>query len=255
MAGTPALAAQRAVAIVGTRTASSTGKRFAAALAQACAANGIGVVSGLARGIDAAAHERALEANGTTIAVLGTGLDIVYPARHRALQEQIAQLGLLITEVPPGSRGHGGTFPLRNRMIAALAEVTVVVEAGKESGALITARVANDLGRTVCAVPGSVAAPECAGTNALIRDGAQVLLSPDDLLQELGCTPAHTAAPALDGDEAAVWHALSFGTASIETLAQRATLDVRRTSVALAALELHALVDVDPSGMVRPLVT
>lgn len=252
MAGTPALARQRCVAIVGTRTASTVGKRMAASLAHACAAQGIAVVSGLARGIDAAAHESALESRGTTIAVLGTGLDIAYPARHRALQEDIAHRGLLVSEVPLGSRGHGGTFPLRNRMIAALAEVTVVVEAGQESGALITARVANELGRTVCAVPGSVASPECAGTNALIRDGAQVLLSPDDLLQELGCATSPAPAPELDGDEATVWHALSFGAASIDALALRADLDVRRTTVALASLELHALIEVDVSGVVRP---
>jgi DNA processing protein len=255
MRGTPALAALRSVAIVGTRRASSVGVRVARSLAVACAESGIGVVSGLALGIDGAAHEGALEGQGATVAVLGTGVDIAYPPRHRALQERIAAEGLLLSEVPPGERGHAGTFPQRNRIIAALSEVTVVVEAGRESGALITARVAQELDRTVCAVPGSVLAPECAGSNALIQDGVQVLCSPDDLLAELRIARRASAAPSLEGDAAACWDALQSGTADVTILAARSGLDVRRANVALAALELHGLIEVDALGIVRPLVT
>lgn len=255
MAGTPALALQRSVAIVGTRAASPGGLRFAHELASACARAGVAVVSGLARGIDGAAHQGALDARGTTIAVLGTGVDIPYPPRHRALQERISREGLLLSEVPPGERGHAGTFPQRNRLIAALAEITVVVEAGRQSGALITARVAHELDRTVCAVPGAVHSPECVGSNALIRDGAQVICSPDDLLAELGIERAGSRAPALEGDAAACWDALQRGCADVSVLASRANLDLRRANIALSALELHGLIEIDVSGDVRPTIT
>ncbi len=255
MMGAPALAAQRSVAIVGTRGASAGGLRFAHQLAAACARAGIVVVSGLARGIDAAAHQGALECQGGTVAVLGTGVDIPYPPRHRALQSRIAAEGLLLSEVPPGERGHAGTFPQRNRLIAALGEVTVVVEAGRESGALITARVAQELGRTVCAVPGSVHAPECVGSNALIRDGAQVLCSPDDLLAELQLDREVSRTPVLEGDAASCWDALQQGSADVETLARRANLELRRANVAISALELHGLIDIDIAGIVRPMIT
>lgn len=255
MQGMPALAAQRSVAIVGTRTASPGGLRFARELAEACVSAGLCVVSGLARGIDGAAHLGALEARGSTVAVLGTGLDIPYPPRHRALQTRIAAEGLLLTEVPLGERGHAGTFPQRNRLIAALAEVTVVVEAGRESGALITARVAQDLDRTVCAVPGSVHAPECVGSNALIQSGAQVICTPDDLLREFRLEREPGAPPQLEGDAAACWHALQQGTTDVGALAVRASLDIRRANIALAALELHGLVEIDAGGVVRPLVS
>jgi len=255
MRGAPALAAVRSVAIVGTRTASTPGLRVARALASACAESGITVVSGLALGIDGAAHGAALDAHGSTVAVLGTGVDVAYPPRHRALQERVAQEGLLLSEVLPGERGHAGTFPQRNRLIAALAEVTVVVEAGRESGALITARVAQELNRTVCVVPGSVLAPECAGSNALIQQGAQVVCSPDDLLAELRLAPRSAAPPALEGDAAACWDALQAGTADVVTVATRASLDLRRVNVALSALELHGLIEIDGTGTVRPLVS
>lgn len=255
MRGAPGLAAVRSVAIVGTRTASPTGLRVARALAAACAESGINVVSGLALGIDGAAHTAALEANGSTVAVLGTGVDVPYPPRHRALQERVGRDGLLLSEVLPGERGHAGTFPQRNRLIAALAEITVVVEAGRESGALITARVAQELNRTVCAVPGSVLAPECAGSNALIQQGAQVVCSPDDLLAELRLERRVSVPPALEGDAAACWDALQAGTADVVTVASRVGLDLRRVNVALSALELHGLIEVDVAGTVRPLVS
>ncbi len=252
--GTPALGAQRSVAIVGTRAASASALRFAHELATACARANLCVVSGLARGVDGAAHRGALDAHGATIGVLGTGVDIAYPPSHRALQREIATDGLLLSEIPIGERGHAGTFPQRNRLIAALSEITVVVEAGRESGALITARVAQELGRTVCAVPGSVHAPECAGSNALIQAGAQVLLSPDDLLSELGIASSAAAPPQLEGDAAACWDALQRGVADVATIAVRAGLSVRQAHVALAALELHGLLELDARGQVQPLL-
>ncbi len=219
--GALAMADAPAVAIVGTRAASAYGLRVAKAVATACARAGATIISGLAQGIDGAAHEAALSAGGRTVGVLGTGINVVFPSRHRTLQARIAADGLLVSELAPDRNGHGGTFSRRNRIIAALAEVTVVVEAGRESGALITARVAQELGRTVCAVPGSVHAPECAGSNALIQDGAQVLLSPDDLLRELGLTRASPRPPQLEGDAAACWDALQQGPGSdIATLAR-----------------------------------
>ena len=234
--GRPALAAQRQVAIVGTRNASSTGLRVAQQFATACAESGVGVVSGLALGIDGAAHRGALEAGGTTIAVLGTGVDVPYPPRHRALQERIAHEGLLLSEVLPGDRGHAGTFPQRNRLIAALAELTIVVEAGQESGALITARGAREPHK-----PGAAGA-------------ASMFSSPDDLLLSLGVDRPTPAPQHLEGDTAECWDALQRGAADVATLAQRAALDVRRVTVAMAALELHGLVHTDAAGRVHPTV-
>lgn len=252
--GMPALAEQRSVAIVGTRGASTAGVRFARQLAAACAEADVCVVSGLARGIDAAAHQGALEAGGSTVAVLGTGVDVPYPTRHHALQEQIARDGLLVSEVPPGERGHAGTFPQRNRLIAALSELTVVVEAGRQSGALITARVCTELGRTVCAVPGTVYAGECAGSNALLQEGATMLLSPDDLLSELGITSDAATTPRLEGDAATCWDVLQAGTADVETLAVRAKLPLRRVIAAISALEVHGLIALNDGGQVQSLV-
>ena len=167
--GTLAIAEPPAVAIVGTRNASPYGERVARAIAGACVRAGVCVISGLARGIDGAAHQAALAGGGRTVAVLGTGPDVHYPRQHRALQEAIARDGLLITEHAPGETGHRGAFPERNRIIAALADLTVVVEAGEESGALITARCASELGRTVACVPNAIDLPGARGSNRLLQ--------------------------------------------------------------------------------------
>src|SRR5207249_9854011 len=143
-------------------------------LAGALARAGACVVSGMALGIDAIAHRAALEVNGRTIAVLGTGVDIAYPRAHRGLHAEIVARGLVLSELPPGAHSHGGSFPLRNRIIAALAKVTIVVEAPEGSGALITSERALDLNRTVAAVPGPIDSPQSEGTNKLIREGAQI---------------------------------------------------------------------------------
>lgn len=175
-----------AVAIVGARAASREGRAIAAAIAADLARAGIVVVSGLARGIDSAAHEGALDGGGKTIAVLGTGIDVVYPAENRALSARISLSGALVSEFPLGTEPRVAHFPSRNRIISGLSRAVVVVEAAAKSGSLITAREAADQGRDVMAVPGSVANGRYWGCHALLRDGAKLVESAVDILQELG---------------------------------------------------------------------
>lgn len=174
------------VAIVGTREASPYGIRVAERLAAACARAGLVVVSGLARGVDAAAHRAALAEGGRTIGVQGTGVDVPYPASHRTLHDALVRDGTVISEMEPGTRATPGCFPRRNRLIAALCRVTVVVEAGFKSGAINTASQALELGRTVAAVPGRIDDVGSSGANLLIRDGAQVITELADLLALFG---------------------------------------------------------------------
>lgn len=174
------------VAIVGARAASREGVAAAEAIAGDLARAGVVVASGLARGIDAAAHAGALDAGGTTIAVLGTGIDYVYPPENESLFERIATAGLLLTEFPPGTRPFPGNFPRRNRIISGLSRAVVVVEAAEKSGSLITARLAADQGRDVMAMPGLTAGGRNRGAHALLRDGAKLVESAVDILQELG---------------------------------------------------------------------
>lgn len=173
------------VAIVGTRRPSLYGRRQAARLAAALVEAGLVVVSGLARGIDAAAHEGALEAQGRTIAVLGSGLQQIYPREHTALAERIAEAGVLLTECPPQRQAVAGAFPQRNRVISGLSSGVVVVEAAQRSGALITAKHALEQGREVFAVPGPIDSPLSRGCHQLLRDGAKLVESADDVLEEL----------------------------------------------------------------------
>lgn len=174
-----------AVAVVGSRRATPLGLQVAGDLGRGLAASGFTVVSGLARGIDAASHRGALDGGGRTIAVLGSGLDRVYPVEHRALAESIARRGAVVTEFPFGAAPLRRHFPERNRVIASLSWATVVVEAATGSGSLITADLAADEGRAVCAVPGSVDDPNAAGTNALLRAGALLCRGAADVLEDL----------------------------------------------------------------------
>lgn len=251
IAGTIATASAPAVAIVGTRHASAYGLRVARTLAIACARAGVCVVSGLARGIDGAAHEGALEAGGRTVAVLGTPLEVSYPRPHRALQQQIARDGLLVTEMNPGEHGHAGTFPRRNRLIAALSQLVVVVEAGVRSGAQLTVEHAHALGIRVAAVPGQIDAPQAHGTNRLLRDGADVIAEPNDLLALLAIDASPVSQPLLSGDDAQLWDALAMGSADIATLAARAKLPTRSAVASVSALEIAGLVHVDHIGHVH----
>ena len=187
--GDCALLSATAVAVIGARAASQEGLIAASEIAFDLARAGIVVVSGLARGIDAAAHRGALDAGGKTIAVLGTGIDRVYPAENERLHEEIASSGLLLTELPPGTPPLEWHFPRRNRIISGLSRAVVVVEARDKSGSLITARLAADQGRDVMAVPGTIVGGRNRGANALLRDGAKLVESAVDILQELGLEP------------------------------------------------------------------
>jgi DNA processing protein len=173
------------VAIVGSRAATPAGLGVARELSRDLARRGYTIVSGLAAGVDGAAHEAALDADGATVAVLGTSLDFTYPARHRALQAAIAERGRLLSEFAPPSPPEPWHFPRRNRIIAGLVRAVIVIEASAKSGSLITARLALEQGREVLAVPGSVLARRSSGCHALIRDGARLVESVDDVLEEL----------------------------------------------------------------------
>jgi DNA processing protein len=184
--GDVALFGPAAIAIVGARAATREGLEIAYQIAGDLTRAGMVVVSGLARGVDAAAHAGALDAGGKTIAVLGTGIDRVYPSENKALHERIAASGLLVTEFPPGSPPDLFHFPQRNRIISGLSRAVVVVEAREKSGSLITARLAGDQGRDVMVVPGPTRSGQNRGGHALLRDGAKLVESAVDILQELG---------------------------------------------------------------------
>ena len=184
--GDRSLLTRTAIAIVGARDATREGREISYQIAADLVRSGIVVVSGLARGIDAAAHSGALDGGGTTIAVLGTGIDRVYPAENKELHERIAAQGLLLTEFEPGANPDLFHFPQRNRIISGLSRAVVVVEARDKSGSLITARLAAEQGRDVMAVPGTIVGGRNRGANALLRDGAKLVESAVDILQELG---------------------------------------------------------------------
>jgi DNA processing protein len=246
------MAPNRLVAIVGTRDATPYGVRVAAALAEAFTAAGIGVVSGLARGIDSTAHRAALKAGGKTIAVLGTGVDVPYPAGHRALHAEIAAKGLVVSENEPGTPAAQGCFPRRNRIIAALARVTIVVEAPYKSGAINTATHALETGRVVAAIPGPIDSPRSAGANLLLRDGAQFIHSIDDALMLYGLSNGRKGeGQTLGAIEAALWDALATGPAPVEHLTGRVGLTVRQVLEGVARLELNGMVRQQVGGAIE----
>ncbi len=184
--GDPAVLAREAVAIVGSRAASQYATDMAASLAFDLARSGLAIVSGMARGVDAAAHRGALEANGTTVAVLGCGVNVVYPAEHADLMLKIATTGAVLSELPPDAPPLAHHFPLRNRIISGLSKAVVVVEAGEKSGSLITARCALEQGRDVMAVPGNALSGRNRGSHGLLKDGAKLVEGVVDILEELG---------------------------------------------------------------------
>ena len=240
------LTLQTAVAIVGTRHATDTGLRAAERIARGCAEAGALVISGLARGIDAAAHTGALAGSGATAAVIGTGLDIAYPADHRGLQQRIARDGLLLSEQPPGARATRGSFPERNRLIAALAQLTIVVEAGHKSGALLTARAAQSLNRACAAVPGPFDSGASLGSNEMLRDGAHVIATIDDALALLNLSRAESpnavAPAALNDAERAIWNVLGSSPLDLDTVVDRAGWAADACLAAVTTLELKGLV-------------
>lgn len=236
-----------AVAIVGTRRITAYGRQIAEEVAGTLARNGVTVVSGLARGIDAIAHQASLASGGRTLAVLGSGVDRIYPAEHRRLAEQIIANGALLSDYPPGTPPDASNFPPRNRLISGLSKAVVVVEAGQTSGALITAAFAADQGREVFAVPGNINAPSSKGTNRLIRDGARPLLDPQEVLEVLDLTmiqeyqAARVALPA-DAIEARLFTTLSSEPLHIDEIRARSDLPIDQVTATLALMELKGMV-------------
>lgn len=241
---------ERAIAVVGARAATPYGQRVARGLGRDLAAADVAVVSGAAEGIDRAAHEGALDApGGWTVAVLGCGFRHVYPAHHRALYREIARKGTLLTEFPPEAPPNKGSFPRRNRLIAALARGTVVVEARARSGSLITVDHALDLGREVFAVPGPVGAPGSEGPHALLRDGATLVEGAVDVLTALGWGAPPPAPPvALAGAEAALYALLDGEPRGLEALLAASGLAPGPAGAALVGLELAGLARSAPGG-------
>jgi DNA processing protein len=244
---------RRCVAIVGSRQSTAYGERTARELSAALAAAGACIVSGMAFGIDAVAHRAALDAGGATAAVLGAGIDVVYPRSHRALYDDIARNGVVLSEFAPGTPGFPGCFPRRNRIIAGLCQLTIVVEAGAKSGALITAGDAAEFGRNVAAVPGAIDSPQSQGTNQLLRDGAHVIASIDDALAlaDLSSSTTSRPAPQLGADEAAVWDAIAqHSAATADAIITHTGWPASRALAALTQLEIQGLLECSAGGVI-----
>src|SRR6266550_3262390 len=241
------------VAIVGTRNSTAYGERITRTLTRALVRGGASIVSGMARGIDAAAHRTALEEGGNTVAVLGTGVDVPYPVGHRLLHKAIAERGLVLSENPPGARAAQGAFPKRNRIIAALAPVTIVVEAGFRSGALNTASQAIELGRVVAAVPGPIDSDQSRGSNQLLRDGAVLIAAPEDALSLLGVSLPRVAPPPplLPESEQKVWDAIAEGFVETDSLPASTGLTIAECLAAITSLEIIGLVECSLAGEIR----
>jgi DNA processing protein len=227
-----------AISIVGARACSAYGRQVARALGRDLAAAGLVVVSGMARGVDAEAHRGALEAAGTTVAVLGCGIDRDYPASHRELARQIAEAGLIAAEYAPGVEPAPWRFPARNRIIAGLCEATVVVEARERSGALITTDFALEEGRDVLAVPGEITSSLSAGTNALIRLGAVPVTCAGDVLELFGLTPAEPTTESLGVTARTLLERLRDGALTADELVRVSGVEPAAASAALLELEL-----------------
>ncbi len=251
-----------AVAIVGSRDHTPYGGEVGRAVAWTAGSAGLAVVSGMARGLDAVAHDAALDAGGGTIGVLGNGLGVVYPAANGRLYRRVAERGLLLTEFPPGEKPTAGSFPRRNRLISGLARVTVVVEAAEGSGALITAASALEQGRDVMAAPGNITSPCSVGANRLIRDGAEPLLDPSDLLAHypevvLPAVSRPTVARPLPDDltteDRAIAELLGAEPVALEELVGRSGRAPQDVLAVLCALEIAGVVEQQPGRRFRRL--
>ncbi len=260
--GDPGLLAMPALAIVGSRNPTPQGADNAQQFARYLAGHGLAIVSGLATGIDASAHRGALAANGATVAVLGTGIDQCYPPANRDLQTEIARAGCVVSEYAPGRPAVAGQFPARNRIISGLALGTLVVEATRRSGSLITARLAGEQGRSVFAIPGSIHNPLSRGCHQLIRQGALLVESADDIFSDIGPRlsqvsaaaknapgkPESKADQAPDADYQRVLDALGWDPQGIDILAERTALTPAELSSMLLIMELDGLVAKAPGG-------
>lgn len=236
-----------AVAVVGTRRVTPYGRQITEEVASFLAANGMTVISGLARGVDAIAHQTALRAGGRTIGILGSGVDKIYPPEHLKLAEQMMERGAIISDYAPGTPPDASNFPPRNRIISGLSLAVVVIEAGETSGALITAGFAAEQGREVFAVPGSILAPQSKGTNKLIQNGALPLLSVKDLMQALDITRVgeqKTARKILPADEteARVLSVIGNEPLHVDEIRSQTDLPIEKVSAALVLMELKGMV-------------
>ena len=268
--GRAELLASAGVAIVGSRSATPQGMDNARSFARFLSEHGLTIVSGLAMGIDGAAHEGGLAGQGSTVAFVGTGLDRVYPARHAGLMQRIAAQGLVASEYPLGSPALQLNFPLRNRLIAGITLGTLVVEAAIESGSLITARMALECGREVFAIPGSIHSPQASGCHRLIQEGAKLVQRGADVLAELrlasrdaGRSASMSAAqpslfatppsstPEPDGPDAALLAALGHDPVSFDVLSARTGMTAERLAARLLDLELAGRLDRLPGGLLQ----
>jgi len=247
--GDPTILSLPTVTLVGSRRATAYGERIATAFGSAFARAGVCVISGLALGIDVAAQRAALDAGGRVCAVLGTSVDVSYPLANRAVQSAIASTGLLLSEYPPGMGARPWHFPQRNRLMAALGQATIVIEAGVNSGALTTAAVALHLGRAVGAVPGNIDSPESMGSNALLHDlKVSAITDVASALALLNVAP-FIRQPRLEPDEEAIWRVLPA--TSVEDLVRRSALTTARCLSAMASLELAQAISIGYDGAIR----
>jgi len=248
------------LAVVGSRNATAQGERNAESFCRAFSDNGLCIVSGLALGIDAAAHRGGLAGPGSTIAVLGTGIDVAYPGRNAALAEEIAGAGLLLSEFPLGSKAIAHNFPRRNRLISGLAQGCLVVEAALASGSLITARAAAEQGRDVFAIPGSIHSPLSKGCHALIKSGAKLVECAEDVLAELSAfrrtgyaSTAQSRASAGEPEQEGLLVHMGFDPVDVDSLCARAGLSPEQVSSELLRLELAGRIAALPGGMYQRL--
>ncbi len=238
------------IAVVGSRNASPQGEKNAEDFSQALANHGYTIISGMALGIDGAAHRGALKATGATIAIVGTGLDIVYPSRHRELAHQIAEQGLILSEFPLGTPSRAQNFPRRNRIISGLAMGCLVVEANVQSGSLITARLAAEQGREVFAIPGSIHSPVSKGCHQLIKQGAKLVDSIQDIVDELGAITRENILPETQtsSETNPLLDSMGFEPITMEVLLERSGLTSDNLSAMLLMLELESKVASLPGG-------
>jgi DNA processing protein len=245
---------QTSVAMVGTRNPSPGGSETARRFAFELASHGLVITSGLALGIDAQAHQGCLEAGGKTIAVMGTGVDFIYPRRHIKLAEQIIGNGVLMSEFPLQSPPEAGHFPRRNRIISGLSSVTLVVEAAIKSGSLITARLALEQNRDVLAIPGSIHNPQARGCHYLLQQGAKLVTSSDDVLEELGIAAngkTSETRSVLAGTSGNLVKCIGFEITTIDQIQTRSGLTIENVVCELAELELQGVVMAVPGGYTR----
>jgi DNA processing protein len=241
-----------AVALVGSRKATVYGKLMAQKLASGLAQAGVTVVSGMARGIDTVAHRATLDSGGRTVAVLGSGLDVVYPPENRSLMEDIVGRGAVLSEFPMGTKPLAGNFPTRNRVISGLSLGVVAVEAGQNSGVFSTVRWAAEQGRDVFAVPGNVSSGLSVGTNILIKHGAKLTTDTADILEELNLEPPPPRSrqvPLLSQEEAIVFESLNSVPAHVDDVCQKVNLPISRTLSVLLSLEMRELISQLPGKL------